>query len=218
MFYSPEHIPQRTFSRISKSLMAILLIVFALLFSCKNQQQNLPYLGEQVEINGKMDYPKIADFRLLSQDSLIITNDTFKSRVYVADFIFLSCPTICPIMTKEMYDVYKVYENDNRVAFVSHTIDPEHDSIPLLKKYAENMDLRSNKWYFLTGNQDSIFNLAEQSYFSTAYADSTAPGGFIHSGGLLLIDKSRYIRGVYNSKNSQETERLIKDIKVLLNE
>lgn len=117
-----------------------------------------------------------------------------------------------------MHKVYRAFDGDQRVSFISHTIDPKHDSIPRLKAYAEKLDVTSARWHFVTGVQDSIINMAENSYFSTAFPDSTSPGGFTHSGGLLLVDRNRLIRGVYNGTKPEETERLVSDIKTLLKE
>ncbi len=195
-----------------------LFIILCGLVACKQSANKLPILGDPI-INGKdTSYPTIANFKLIDQDSTVITNQTFANKIYVADFMFLSCPTICPKMTKEMYNVYLAFATDARVELLSHTIDPAHDTILRLKAYTINLGIASSKWHLVTGNEDSIFTLANNSYFSTAYPDSTAPGGFTHSGGLLLVDKNRHIRGVYNSTNPQETQRLITDINQLLKE
>lgn len=184
---------------------------------CK-QHQRLPFLGNPI-INGKdTSYPIVSSFSLTDQDSQVITNQTMAGKIYVADFIFLSCPGICPKMTREMYNAYLAFATDDRVVFISHSIDPDRDSVSRLKSFANNLGVKTSKWHFLTGNRDSIFKLADQSYFATAYPDSTAPGGFTHSGGFLLIDKNRHIRGVYNGTNPEETKRLINDIQILLKE
>ncbi len=196
----------------------LLALTVILLIGCKEKSPTLPILGEPTILGNDTIYPTIANFRFVNQDSNIVTNQTFENKLYIADFIFLSCPTICPKMTKELYNAYQQFENESRVLFISHTIDPEHDTIPALKAYAKNLGVNSNKWHFVTGNQESILNLSELSYFSAAYPDSTSPGGFTHSGGLLLVDKNRHIRGVYNSMNPEETKRLVKDVKILLNE
>jgi protein SCO1/2 len=202
----------------SKTCSLLILLSSCLLFACTNNKRQLPILGEP-EISGNTKiYPVIAPFNLVNQDSQQVSNNSFADKVYIADFIFLSCPTICPKMTAAMLQVYQAYPQDERVALLSHTIDPERDTIPRLKTYADNLQVRSPKWQFVTGHQDTIIRLAEQSYFSTAYPDSTSPGGFTHSGGLLLIDKNRHIRGVYNGTKPAETERLIADIAVLLAE
>lgn len=194
-------------------LMAVLLLA-----ACGQQPKRLPILGTP-DISGKDTiYPAVAAFSFTNQDGQTVTNQTFAGKIYVADFIFLSCPTICPKMTEEMHKVYRAFDGDQRVSFISHTIDPKHDSIPRLKAYAEKLDVTSARWHFVTGVQDSIINMAENSYFSTAFPDSTSPGGFTHSGGLLLVDRNRLIRGVYNGTKPEETERLVSDIKTLLKE
>ena len=200
-------------SNMKYLLFSILLIN---LLACK--QSTLPYLGHAEEIDGQKIYPTIPAFQLMNQDSSYVNHETLKDKIYVADFIFLSCPTICPVMTREMYKVYETYLDQNQVVFISHTIDPDRDSIPRLKQYATNLGVSTPKWNFVTGEAAEIYRLAEESYFSTALPDSTAPGGFIHSGGLLLIDPKKHIRGVYDGTNPQETNRLIKDIKILLKE
>lgn len=202
--------------RMMKFYIAIISII--LLASCQQPTKQLPILGNPIITGKDTAYPTIANFSLTNQDGQTITNKTFDNKVYIADFIFLSCPTICPKMTKEMYNAYLPFSTNDKVLFISHTIDPQHDTIPRLKAYANNLGVSSSKWSFVTGNQDSIINLAEHSYFSTAYPDSTAPGGFTHSGGLLLVDKNRHIRGVYNGTKPEETQRLINDIQTLLKE
>lgn len=187
-----------------------------LLSSCSQKTKQLPFLGNPVVTGTDTTYPKIADFTFTNQDGKTVNNQTFANKIYVADFIFLSCPSICPKMTSEMHKAYLPFASDNRVLFISHSIDPAHDSIPRLKAYATALGISTAKWHFVTGNQDSVINLAEHSYFSTAYPDSTAPGGFTHSGGLLLVDKNRHIRGVYNGTKPEETLRLINDIQTLL--
>ncbi|MEL1244028.1 SCO family protein [Flavobacterium sp. DGU11] len=195
----------------------LLSIIATVAISCFKEEEHLPYLGNPVEKEGKLQYPKIADFSFTDQDSAIINNATFEGKIYVADFIFLSCPTICPKMTVEMLKVYEKYRDNSEIGFLSHTIDPLHDTIPRLKAYAENLGV-DNNWHFVTGNKDSIYSLAVKSYFTTAYPDDKEPGGYVHSGALLLVDKNRYIRGVYDGTNPVETQRLISDIEKLLQE
>ncbi len=169
-------------------------------------------------INGNDSiYPKIKDFSFTDQDSTIVTNKTFENKIYIADFIFLSCPTICPKMNFELNKVYEIYKNNPEVNYLSHTIDPERDNIKKLKEYKTSLKLNEN-WHFVTGNKDKIFDIATESYFTTAYPNAKEPGGLVHGGGLLLVDKNRYIRGVYDGTNPDETQRLINDIKLLLNE
>ncbi|WP_103727049.1 SCO family protein [Flavobacterium croceum] len=195
----------------------VLTLFLCILFSCNQKPDKLPFLGNPV-VNGKDTiYPKIHDFSFIDQDSITVTNKTFENKIYVADFIFLSCPTICPKMHTELSSVYNIYKNNPNILFISHTIDPEHDTVERLKAYTKSNKI-SNKWHFVTGNRDSIYSIATKSYFATAYNDSKEPGGYVHSGGFLLIDKNRHIRGVYDGTNPEETKRLIRDIKVLLSE
>lgn len=201
-------------------------IAVLLIAGCKSSVKPLPVLGEPTIAARQQDgktvsdtiYPAVPPFSFTDQDSLPVNEKSFAGKIYVADFIFLSCPNICPKMTTEMTKVYRSFKTDDRVYFLSHTIDPEDDSIPRLKAYAASLEVSSPKWRFVTGSQDTIYHLAEKGYFSTAYKDSTAPGGFVHSGGLLLVDKQRHIRGVYNGTEPKETDRLINDINILLKE
>lgn len=197
-----------------------LFIIFLVLFfaSCTESEKKLPILGERLFDGKDTVYSSIRNFQFLNQDSLTVSNSTFDNKVYVADFIFLSCPSICPLMNKNMLTVYRQFEKNNQVLFLSHTIDPEHDSIKRLKAYSENLNVSSQKWHFVTGNADSVYAMAEKNYFAAAYKDSTAPGGFVHSGGLLLVDKYRHIRGVYDGTDSLEARRLIGDLNKLLKE
>lgn len=201
--------------------MKLLLIIslFAVITACSSdKQQALPYLGNP-EISGNDTiYPTIRDFSFINQDSIVVTNKTFENKIYVADFIFLSCPTICPIMTNQIIKVYNVYKTNPNIYFLSHTIDPDRDTVQALKEYTSALEIDTKKWMFVTGKKEDIYSIAEENYFTTAYSDSTAPGGFIHGGGLLLIDKNRHIRGVYDGTNQEETKRLINDIDILLKE
>jgi protein SCO1/2 len=195
----------------------VLVITLLLLICCSPKKSKLPYLGTPVLSGKDTLYPKIQKFSFTDQDGVEVTNATFKNKIYVADFIFLSCPTICPKMNFELKKVYDVYKNNPSINFLSHTLDPDRDTSTKLKVFKNALGVNNN-WYFVTGNKDSIFNIASKSYFTTAYPDSKAPGGLVHSGAFLLIDKNKCIRGVYDGTNTQETNRLIHDIKVLLNE
>lgn len=198
-----------------KKIIGLLLLCF--IFGCSQKTKKLPYLGNPIIKGSDTLYPKIKDFSFIDQDSLVVTNQTFQGKIYIADFIFLSCPTICPKMNFELNKVYDVYKNNSKVNYLSHTIDPERDDINKLRAYRNSLSLNKN-WHFVTGNKDSIFSIATKSYFTTAYPDEKEPGGLVHGGGLLLIDQNRHIRGVYDGTNPDETQRLIHDIQILLNE
>ncbi len=197
---------------------AFVLSTCLFFLSCDRKDNVLPILGSpKIEGENKI-YPTIQAFKFINQEGVEVTEKTFNDKIYIADFIFLSCPTICPVMTNEMHEVYETYKSNPNVLFISHTVDPVNDSIPLLKRYAENLGAEATLWHFVTGNKNDIYRLAEESYFAVAYADSAAPGGFVHSGGLFLVDKNKHIRGVYDGTNPAESERLKSDLKKLLNE
>jgi protein SCO1 len=192
-----------------------LLFISAITLSCCIKEKPLPILGER-DFNGKDTvYHTIADFQFLNQDSVLITNETVNGKIYIADFFFTSCRTICPIMKSQMLRIYQDYKNDPEVLILSHTIDPEYDTVGLLRDYAKRLGVTSKKWYFLTGNKDDIYNMASKSYFTTAHEDKNEDQGFIHSGAFLLVDKKQRIRGQYDGTKEAEVDRLLKDIEKL---
>jgi len=178
----------------------------------------LPVFGEREVSGNDTVYHAIADFKFIDQDSNEVTNDTYKGKIYVADFFFTSCRTICPIMKTQMLRVYDSIQNDPEVMLLSHTIDPEYDTVGLLHDYAKRLGVESQKWHFVTGNKDDIYKLAQTSYFSTALEDKSEPDGFIHSGAFLLIDKERRIRGKYDGTKEEDVNRLLADIQRLKKE
>ena len=184
--------------RYDRFILISVWITFCLVVgSCIEQKdEKLPIFGEKEITKTDTTYHTIGNFRLVNQDSAIITDESLEGKIYVADFFFTSCRTICPIMKTQMRRVYEVVEDDPEVLIVSHTIDPEYDTVALLKDYSERLGVDSDKWHFLTGNKDSIYYLAQTSYFVTAMEDGTEPDGFIHSGAFLLIDKKGRIRGI----------------------
>ncbi|WP_436517604.1 SCO family protein [Ekhidna sp. To15] len=198
----------------------ILLLSFIILIACDQQasSERLPILGNTIYEDNDTIYHTIQDFRLVDQDSSFVTNEAISDKVYVADFFFTSCPTICPMMKAQMLRVYEKFENNDQVAIISHTIDPTYDTVALLKDYADRLGVRADKWKFLTGDQDYIYDLAENSYMSVADQDEGAPGGFVHSGAFLLVDKDRRIRGFYDGTVPEQVDVLMYDIERLLKE
>lgn len=186
--------------------------------SCTETNRELPYLGFHDEVDGKTVYHQIPDFSFINQDSVAITQQDFKDKIYVADFFFISCPTICPVMKKQMIRVYEEFKDNPEVGILSHTIDPRHDSVSVLKEYRDQLGVTGNTWQFVTGDQDAIYEIGEKQYMVTAQEDSTAieEGGFIHSGAFVLVDKNRNVRGVYDGTVEKEVTQLIKDMKLLL--
>lgn len=196
------------------------LAICVFLFSCSRplKEEKLPIFGEREVSGTDTIYHTIADFQFVDQDSSVVTNETFRNKIYVADFFFTSCRTICPIMKTQMLRVYDSIKSEPDVLLLSHTIDPEYDTVALLHDFAERLGVKSEKWHFVTGDQEEIFKIAQTSYFSTALTDNTEPDGYIHSGAFLLIDKDRRIRGKYDGTKEDDVNRLIGDIKKLRKE
>jgi protein SCO1 len=191
-----------------------------LLAACgsKQKERPLPVFGERTVNGTDTLYHTIAPFQFVDQDSTLITNETFKGKIYIADFFFTSCRTICPIMKTQMLRAYDSLKNDSDVLILSHTIDPEYDTVGLLHDFAERLGVQSSKWHFVTGVKDSIYKIAQTSYFATAMEDKTEPDGFIHSGAFLLIDRQQRIRGNYDGTKEEDVNRLLVDIQRLKKE
>lgn len=204
--------------KISFISLLIIIIGISFLFSCENTSRKLPILGEREFINGDSVYHTIPDFSFINQDSLVVTNKSYEGKIYVTDFFFTTCPTICPVMKKQMLRVFEKYKENPAVGILSHTIDPRHDSVAVLREYAKRLGVTGNMWNFVTGEKEKIYNIGEKSYYVTAGEDSTAAGGIIHSGAFILVDTKRRVRGVYDGTKEQEVTKLLKDMDVLLNE
>jgi protein SCO1/2 len=202
---------------MNKLKFAVNAFVLILLFSscAEKKETKLPIFGEKEVAGSDTVYHTIKNFKFVNQDSAFITNETYKDKIYVADFFFTSCRTICPIMKTQMLRVYDSIQNDNDVMLLSHTIDPEYDTVGLLHDFADRLGVKSSKWNFVTGIKDSIYSIAQTSYFATAMEDKTEPDGFIHSGAFLLIDKEKRIRGKYDGTKEEDVNRLLGDIRKL---
>lgn len=159
----------------------------------------------------------ISEFEFINQTGNVITRDSLIGKICVADFFFTTCPTICPVMKSQMIRVYEKYKARSDFRIISHTIDPEHDNVEVLKAFSDKLEVDPRFWYFVTGNKDSIYTMAER-YMVSASADPGAPGGFIHSGAFILLDKNGLVRGYYDGTKEQAVDSLIIDIGYLLNE
>src|SRR5690554_320038 len=205
-----------------------------LLVSCgpdSSKDGGLPYLGnkhtEEVAVVDPVSadtvyrldtvYHQIAPFSFYDQEGDVITNQEVEGKVYVADFFFTSCPTICPIMKKQMLRVYEEFQADPDFQILSHSIDPAHDTVALLKDYAERLGVEdASTWHFLTGDREKIFEIGQTSYLTTAMEDKNQPGGLLHSGAFVLVDQEGHIRGVYDGTKEDQVDKLIADIPKLL--
>ena len=159
-------------------------------------------------------YHKISDFKLTNQNGKEITQANYKNKIYVADFFFTTCQDICPVMTKNMYQLQEELKNDNEVLLLSHTVIPEVDTVEQLKEYAIENNVDDSKWNLVTGDKKQIYELARKSYL--AVEDSNFNEfDMIHTENFMLIDKEKQIRGFYDGTNSEEINRLLKDIEIL---
>lgn len=182
---------------------------------CQYQPQTLPILGETEVVDGDTLYHTIPDFTFINQDSQTVTNADFAGKIYVADFFFISCPTICPKVKRQMLRLYERYEKDDRIAFLSHSIDVRRDTVGRLRTYAEGLGVRAPKWHFVTGDKDAIYAIADD-YFSIAVEDPSAPGGFDHSGKLILVDAQRRVRAFCDGTDPKSVNQFMRDIDLLL--
>lgn len=201
-------------------------VIALLMVSCGHKHDELPYLGEREVLSKTVDgkivadtvYQQIPPFQFLNQDSLPVTEKTFAGKIYVADFFFTSCNTICPKMHRNMLKVYEKYKGNPQVGILSHTIDIKYDLPYRLKKYATKLGISGNQWQFVHGSKDSIYNFAAKKYLVAAYEDKADPQGLVHQGWFVLIDKQRHIRGAYDGTDEAQVEHLLQDMDILLKE
>jgi protein SCO1/2 len=210
----------------SFSTLLLFALSLSLFTSCKGDRK-LPIYGERDTKTVKLPdgtvkvdtvFRTIPEFSFLNQDSVYINNDTFNNKIYVADFFFTSCPSICPIMHRNMKKVYEDFASNPDVMFISHTIDFKYDRPYVLKKYAEKLGVDGKKWQFAYGSKEDIYKIAEKNYLVAVTIDSTQKAMYVHQGWLVLIDKDRRVRGSYDGTDKKSVEQLSKDIPVLLAE
>ena len=161
---------------------------------------------------------KIADFQLINQNGDTITEHNYKDKIYVADFFFTRCQTICPIMSTNMGDLQEFYKNDTTVMLLSHSVTPVIDSISVLRAYADKRKILDSKWNLVTGDKKHIYELARKSYFAVLDEGDGGAQDFIHTEQFILVDQKRQIRGFYDGTSKDEIQRIIKDIAILKKE
>ncbi len=158
---------------------------------------------------------KVADFSLINQNGETITQDNYKDKIYVTDFFFTRCPSICPVMTVNMGKLQNVFKNDTTVLFLSISVTPEIDSISVLRDYADKKGVIDSKWNITTGNKRHIYELARKSYFAVLNQGDGGLQDFIHTTNFVLVDKKKQIRGIYDGTDEEEIKNLIDDINIL---
>lgn len=187
--------------------------------SIGNQKKMLlPVIGEKtVSATNREDtiYHRVGDFSLLNQYGETISNQTVEGRIYVADFFFATCQSICPRMSSQLVRVQDAFKNDKDVLILSHTVNPMHDTVAVLNEYAKGYGAIKGKWHFLTGDKKYIYGLAKDSYLVNALQDDGTPEGFLHSELFILVDTHRRIRGMYDGTDSTDVNRLISEIRLL---
>ena len=189
-------------------------------FGCSQKKSSvlLPIYGEKKIIDGDTIYHQIASFNLTNQIGQAVNQNTTKNKIYIANFFFASCQSICPMMSNQLQEVQKAFLADDSVLILSHSVNPLHDTVAVLNNYADTYGAKTNKWHLLTGNKKQIYDLAKTSYLVNAFEDDGSPEGFLHSELFLLIDKKARIRGMYDGTNTAEVKKLIEDVKLLKQE
>lgn len=187
--------------------------------------QSLPYLGfkdiDYVEINGEMVadtvYHTIGNFYFTAHTGEPISSETVAGKIYVADFFFTHCPTICPVMTENLKTLHQNTKDIEDLLFISHTIDPTRDTLARLNAYIEmhNIDTRDN-WFFVRGSQSYTYDIGKDEYLINADVDREAEGGFLHSEHFVLIDREGHIRGMYEGTDPNTVKKLEQDIRLLI--
>ncbi len=212
--------------KITTAILACLTV--ALLFSCEEKAGKtrvLPIIGDRdVEyktIDGKevadTIYPKVPEFQYLNQDSVMISSKSMKGKIWIADFFFTSCPTICPPMTSQMKRLNIMTKDlEKYLQFMSFTIDPETDSPSQFRTYIKEHGIMASNWQFFTGDEIATYELAHDFFHVGAERNEDAEGGFEHNDTFVLIDQEGYVRGLYRGSETKEVDRLEKDIRKLL--
>ena len=216
-------------------------ILFLLLFSTvfigiiyysnvSDNPKKLPVINP-IDVNKEMVDPellrlgyghRIAHFRLTDQDGNSFSDKPLENKIYVAEYFFTTCRTICPLMNTQMARVQNAFSKETDVHLLSFTVDPEYDTPSVLKKYAYDHGAISGKWHFLTGSKKDLYTLARKSFFVLKPAEAINQGDvgsdFIHTNNFVLVDKQRRIRGYYDGTSAAAVDQLIVDIRILLNE
>ncbi len=199
------------------------ILLLSIIVGCQSSTRQLP-IYNPVDVNPELVDPgvrdvsenhTVADFSLLNQNGETITQEDYKDKIYVADFFFTRCTTICPIMTNNMAKLQETFIEDKDIKLLSLSVTPGIDSIPVLREYATNKGVIDSKWNITTGNKKHIYNLARKSYFAVVDQGDGGLQDFIHTTHFILVDKEKQIRGIYDGTSDLEIERLIADINIL---
>lgn len=212
---------QFKFFGIVLGIISIIIIYF--IYNALKPQKRLPiYQPNMVNpelvdstLHDTKKYHTIADFMLTNQNGETITEQSYENSIYIADFFFTTCPSICPIMTKNMANIQEQILNDDEVMLLSHSVTPKIDSVEQLKKYAIEKGVIDAKWNLVTGDKKQIYELARKSYLAVKNDGDGGPFDMIHTENFILVDKERRIRGFYDGTNEEEIKELLEDLSIL---
>ncbi|MGX1928327.1 SCO family protein [Flagellimonas sp. 2504JD4-2] len=204
-------------------LLGLSIVIIYLFYNALQPKKMLPVFQPSMvdqslvdsTLHYKRKYHTIADFDLVNQNGEKITQENYQDKIYVADFFFTTCPTICPIMTKNMAQIQNSILEDQDVLLLSHSVTPVIDSVPQLKKYALEKGVNDSKWNLVTGDKKQIYELARKSYLAVKNDGDGGPYDMIHTENFILVDKERRIRGFYDGTNKEEITKLLSDLEIL---
>jgi protein SCO1/2 len=207
-------------------LKIISILLVAAFWACNTSKQEtkkllLPVIGEKklAGVDGKDTiYHTVQSFSFVNQYHDTVSEKTIENKIYVADFFFATCQSICPKMSSQLVHVQNAFKSDKNVLILSHTVNPSNDSVEVLNGYAQIYGAAKNKWHLLTGNKKEIYDMARYSYLVNALEDDGTAEGFLHSELFILVDAQKRIRGMYDGTDSVAVLKLISDIKLLKQE
>lgn len=211
------------FKLLGLVLLGISAVIIYLFYNALKPQKILPVYSPSMvneelvaqEIQHVRKYHTIADFSLTNQNGKTVTQADYNNKIYVADFFFTTCPTICPIMTKNMVSLQEKIMDDPEVLLLSHSVTPQIDSVAQLKRYAIEKGIIDEKWNLVTGDKKDIYELARKSYLAVKTDGDGGPFDMIHTENFILVDKEKRIRGFYDGTKEEDIKKLLEDLKIL---
>lgn len=205
------------------SMLLISAVAISLFYSALKPRKTLPVFNP-ADVNPEMvdstvqhigNKHRIADFALINQNGKTVTQKDYEGKIYVADFFFTTCQSICPKMTHNMAEIQKATQNNPKVMLLSHTVMPEVDSVAVLKKYALEKGVDDSRWNLVTGSKEQIYDLARRSYLAVKIGKPEERYDMVHTENFVLVDEKRQVRGFYDGTNAEDVKRLIDDIEWL---
>lgn len=211
--------------RLILFIVLLLPVILFLFFSTATHNAAIvPYFGPREAVTKTVDGKQVTDtiyhtvpsFKFIDQDGDSVSDKNYNGKYYVAEFFFTSCKSICPKMAATLAVVQEKFATNDEVRILSHTVNPVNDSVPVLKAYSQLVHANTKFWTFVTGDKKSIYDIAIHGYLLPAGEDAMAEGGFLHSEQLVLVDKDKHIRGIYDGTQLPEVNKLIEDLTLLL--